>query len=205
MISRQARLNVFAIILAAALPTGCDGTPPPPLVMRISLPPWPRNIDDITAGLYAGTLSLDDSRLQGDLATGACTFVADSGGTSAIQVVTGGTPGDPKFNAEFVATGLQPAASTHPCSPDVTPVLVKLQPPVGLLLGQLTRGGSAELDVVDQVFTAAHGYVEFTLSTFDASTSTGSFRMIVRNDTHPDDTRTIYVIGNFTATPKPHS
>jgi hypothetical protein len=148
-------------------------------------------------------MTLDDVRLQSDLQRSSCTFAADySSGLNAPQFDSFGPPGTPGFNVRLVSLSLAPAAGlTRPCPADSTPTGIILETDQGLVIGQPIHSVRGEVDFPNgAVFVTNNEFFEFKLNTLNLNTkvATADFRLLLRNDANPNDTRIIFASGSFT-------
>ena len=190
-------LAALSIVAMSTCSRPSSGPVQPSLVITETTPPnWTSNLVD---QIRHGSLSLDDARLQSDLrAAPQCTFASDP--ASGQQRMTNhGTPGTPGFNVQVLATNISSAGGlTQPCQPNVTPGSVIMQPDPGIVVRQLTRAGSARLEMPNGVvFSTTLGVFEFTLTSFSSTTGMGNFRFVMLSS-DPHDPRVMVVTGSFT-------
>jgi hypothetical protein len=193
-------LAAFAAIVLASCQGGASGPPPPVLVFAEY---WPQLPLSLVAEIHSGQVSLDDVRVQSAINRAPhCGYAADfSNPQQPPRLRVNGQPGTPGFNVQLEAHNLVEASNlAEPCNGPWNVTDVLMQPTEGIMVGTLTRVGSAQFTLPsNSSFTTATGVFEFTLTAIDQDTGSGSFRYLTTNDNDPRDQRVLFMTGSFTA------
>jgi hypothetical protein len=197
--SSPRNLVAFAAIALTSCQNGPSGPPPPLLVFAES---WPQLPQSLVAEIHSGQVSLGDVRVQSAINMAPhCGYAADFSSSQRPRLRVNGQPGTPGFNLQLEAHNLVEASNlAGPCNGPWNVSDVLMQPTQGIMVGTLTRLGSAQFTLPNNSgFTTATGVFEFTLTAIDQQTGSGSFRCLMANSNDPHDQRVLFVIGSFTA------
>jgi hypothetical protein len=153
-------------------------------------------VPSIVTALRNGTRTFTDPALNHV----NCDFVADYSPSASLNAQpvfhANGTLGQPGFNVDFDGGTLVRVASEQPCPSNSGPIVtgVHVSSDQNITIGSLSHGGRIVISVGSTNFTSDHGFIEFTLTSFDSSThrATGTFQVLTTSD-NPGDARVLIV------------